>query len=165
MIAINDAYRLAPWAEVLYSSDQRWFEHYKGVPEFSGQKYGIKPLRPSEEWRVTVLNNTGIDGLELSPTGLRNGRNSGFAAIGLATHLGASRVLLLGYDMGASSGKSHWFGEHPQRLRSHSPYDSFLAAFDTIVEPLRSVGVTVINCSRVSALDCFPRLPLTEALA
>lgn len=165
VIAVNDAHRLAPWADALYSSDQSWYEHYKGVPEFGGDKYGIKPLRARSEWGVTVLDNTGVDGLELRPCGLRNGRNSGFAAINLAVHFGAKRVLLLGYDMGVSAGRSHWFGDHPSRIRSDSPYPSFIAAFDTIVEPLRARGVTVWNCSRSTALECFPRVSLLEALA
>lgn len=150
---------------MLYSSDQRWYELYQGVPEFTGAKYGIQPLRAREEWGVTVLHNTGVDGLERRPTGLRNGRNSGFAAINLAVHLGAKRILLLGYDMSVSKkGQSHWFGEHPERIRSQSPYPSFIAAFDTIREPLQRLGVSVINCSRVSALDCFARISLAEAL-
>lgn len=166
VIAINDAHRLAPWADVLYSSDQRWYQHYEGVPGFVGEKYGIRPLRVPPEWRVTVLENTGIDGVERAPTGLRNGRNSGFAAINLAVHFGAKRVLLLGYDMGVPPGKkSHWFGEHPERIRTSSPYPTFLAAFASMVDPLRRLGVTVINCSRETALETFPRQPLEEALA
>lgn len=155
VIAINDAYRLAPWADVLYSSDQRWYEFYKGAPEFTGVKYGIRPLNPPDAWGITVLENTGVVGLEAAPTGLRNGRNSGFAAINLAVHFGAKRVLLLGYDMGHLGGKSHWFGDHPQRIRAESPYQGFIDAFDTIVEPLRKVGVSVVNCTRRTALGTF----------
>lgn len=124
-------------------------------------KYGIWPLRPVDRWRVTVLGNTGIEGLELSPRALRNGRNSGCAAINLAVHFGAVRVLLLGYDMGGS----HWFGQHPQKLRSNPPYESYIAAFATLVEPLHRIGVTVINCSRRTNLTTFRRAPLAESLS
>src|SRR5690606_17577639 len=64
VIAINDAHRLAPWADVLYSSDQRWWEYYQGVPEFRQAKYGIAPLSPRPEWGITVLANTGDDGID-----------------------------------------------------------------------------------------------------
>ena len=36
VIAVNDAWRLAPWADILYACDGRWWRHHKGVPEFTG---------------------------------------------------------------------------------------------------------------------------------
>lgn len=165
VIAVNDAHRLAPWADVLYSSDQRWYGHYQGVPTFRGRKFGIRPLNPPDDWGITVLQNTGDRGVERSPTGLKNGRNSGAAAINLAVHLGAQRVVLVGYDMGHSGGPVHFFGEHPRNLRAESPYDVFIDMIGAMVAPLAALGVEVVNCSRVSRLDCFPRASLAEALA
>jgi hypothetical protein len=165
VVAINDAHRLASWADVLYSSDQHWWAYYKGVSGFAGRKYGIAPLSPLPAWNVTVLANTGDAGIERDPRGLRNNRNSGGAGINLAVHLGARRILLLGYDMGHTHGKAHFFGEHPSRLRAESPFESFLAHFRMMVPHLRTLGVEVINCSRETALDCFPRQPLEAALA
>jgi len=37
--------------------------------------------------------------------------------VNLAVQLGAARILLLGYDMRAVDGKTHWFGEHPWPTR------------------------------------------------
>ena len=37
-IAINDAWRLAPWADVLYACDGRWWRKHKGVPAFKNLK-------------------------------------------------------------------------------------------------------------------------------
>jgi len=113
---------------------------------------------------VHVLQNTGYTGLELEPTGLRTGRNSGYQAINLAVHLGAARILLLGYDMAENPvGPSHWFGEHPDH--QPSPYPQMREAFDTIVEPLAAIGVTVVNCSRRTALTAFPCALLEDELA
>lgn len=165
VIAINDTHRLAPWADVLYSSDQHWWAHYKGVPTFAGRKYGIWPLRPYREWAVEVLANTGDRGLERNPSGLRTGKNSGAAAVNLAVHLGARRIVLLGFDMGRTGGKAHFFGEHPAKLRAATPFPFFIAAFETMVKPLQAIGVEVINASRQTALTCFPRVTLDEALA
>lgn len=163
---MNDAHRLAPWADVLYSSDQRWWEWYRGVPEFAGLKVGIQPLTPLAEWRVTVLRNTGNTGIEPHRSGLRTGRNSGAAAVNLAVHLGASRIVLLGYDMGKAPGQpTHFFGEHPGRLRAGSPYDSFVTMFGFLVEPLKKLGIEVVNCSRSTRLECFPKANLSDVLA
>jgi len=164
VVAINDAHRLAPWADCLYSSDQRWWEAYRGVPEFQGLKVGIHPLVPGPDWKVTVLRNTGTAGLELTPTGLRTGQNSGAAAINLAVHFGARRILLLGYDMGRTNGQAHWFGNHPDRLRADSPFPAFIQRFRQMVDPLKQLGIEVINCSRHTALDCFPRAALRDVL-
>ncbi len=163
VIAINDAYKIAPFAEVLYAADAKWWRHHAGVPSFKGMKFTLQP--EARRWPgVQVLRNTGQYGLEHDPRALKTGRNGGYQAINLAVHFGARRILLLGYDMQAGpKGKSHWFGDHP--WGSRSPYASFIRCFDSIVEPLREAGVTVINCSRKTALDAFPRMTIDEALA
>lgn len=166
IVAINDAARLwVPDATVAYSSDQRWWPYYHGLPDFAGLKFSIAPVTMPREAGVQILSNTGDGGIETEPTGLRTGRNSGYAAINLAVHLGAVKVLLLGYDMQRTGGKGHFFGEHPDRLRSDPPFGSYVAMFRTAVAPLKQLGVTVLNCSRESAVDAFPRVSLAEALA
>lgn len=163
VIAINDAYRLAPWAFCLYAADRKWWEWHQGVPGFRGMKYSIESRDPVTQPDVTVLQNTGPLGLELDPRGLRAGHSSGYQAINLAVHFGARRILLLGYDMAPTAdGVSHWFGEHPDRRPS--PYPEMCAAFETLVEPLRAIGVDVVNCSRRTALTTFPCLSLEDAL-
>jgi hypothetical protein len=164
VIAINDAYRLAPWADVLYAADRKWIDWHEGVPWFHGPKYSIDSQDPTtrSDWRV--LRNTGFVGLELEPTGLRAGFNSGFQAINLAVHLGAARMLLLGYDLSpAPDGRTHWFGAHPDR--QPSPYAAMIDAFPSLVEPLKALGVSVINCSRRTVLQTFPRAPLADVLS
>lgn len=165
VIAINDAYKLAPWADVLYAADRQWIDWHDGVPSFSGPKYSIEgghtPATTRPEW--AVLRNTGLVGLERAPGGLRAGFNGGYQAINLAVHLGARRILLLGYDMApADDGREHWFPDPPDRRRS--PYEQMRSAFDTLVEPLAELGITVINCSRETALLTFPCLPLETVL-
>lgn len=166
VIAINDAYRLAPWADVLYAADAKWIDWHGGVPSFAGPKYSIEgghvqaTTRP--DW--TVLRNTGLLGLETDPSGLRAGFNSGFQALNLAYHLGATRVLLLGYDMKVGvDGRDHWFGSHPDGILS--PYLQMIAAFDSLVEPLKDAGVEVINCTPDSALKFFPNAHIHDALS
>jgi hypothetical protein len=162
VIAINDAYKLAPWADVLYACDSKWWRWHRGVPSFSGPKYALE--RSSAKFPgVQVLRHTGTTGLERDPGAVRTGKNSGYQAINVAVHFGAARILLLGYDMSRGpDGKEHWFGHHPNCQRS--PFESFRRHFETLVDPLAALGVTVINCSRRTALQAFPRLPLEEAL-
>lgn len=167
VIVINTTYQLAPWAGVLYAADARWWSWHGGAPSFRGLKYTLTPDPRLQTWGVTLLKNTGNEGLELSPDGLRTGRNSGYQAINLAVHLGATRILLLGYDMQPGpGGRKNWHGNHKNpHGRLGSDYPGFRKKFETLVQPLQVAGVEVINCSRSTALMCFPRLSLAEALA
>jgi hypothetical protein len=163
VIAVNDAYKLAPWADVLYACDSRWWRWHHGVKSFTGPKYALD--RSAAKWPgVTSLRHTGPTGLETDPTALRTGKNSGYQAINLAVHLGAKRIVLLGYDMKrGEGGKEHFFGHHP--LHTRSPYSEFRRRYETLVEPLKAIGVTVVNCTRDTALDMFPRQSLAETFA
>jgi len=163
VIAINETYTLAPWAFALYAADKKWIDWHDGVSDFMGLKFSIESHDTTTRPGWTVLRNTGYVGLETEPKALRTGFNGGYQALGLAYHLGATRVLLLGFDMQADvQGRYHWHPEHPDGVVS--PYAQFLAAFDSIVQPLADAGVEVINCTPGSALRCFPCMPLREAL-
>jgi len=110
------------------------------------------------------LRNTGRTGLEQQPTGLRTGQNSGYQAINLAVHLGAAHLVLLGYDLQPGpGGEHHWHPPHP--IHRRSSYQNFLRDFPTLVTPLDELGITVVNATRRTALDCWPRVPLEDALA
>lgn len=161
VIAIKDAIQWAPWAEVLYCGEERWWQHYGPTLTFPGRRYTVHPQCGA--W-ATVLKGTGATGLELTPTGLRTGKTSGYQAINLAVHLGARVVVLLGYDLQPGpDGRSNFCGSHPYAKKA-PPY-GFAPVFRELVEPLRAIGVRVLNASRATALTCFPRLALAEALA
>jgi hypothetical protein len=163
VIAIKEAYQLAPWADALYACDPKWWAFYNGATDFTGLKYALDP-QPIAWPGVQVLQNTGTEGLELEPTGLRTGFNSGFQAVNLAVHLGAARIVLLGFDMWhGPDGEQNWFGRHPNHVAS--PYPIFLHAFASIVAPLKAAGVDVVNASRFTVLDAFPRVSIDEALS
>lgn len=157
VIAINDAYRLAPWADVLYGCDAKWWYWHKGVPGFAGLKFSIDPV--ARRHRDVIVLRRGRDaGLETDRGALATGANSGFQAINLAVHLGATRILLLGYDMKGN----HWFGSHPDH--SKPPFAVCLSRFASLPPALAARGVTVVNCSRETALTAFPRVALEVAL-
>lgn len=172
VIAVNDAHRLAPWADVLYSSDRYWWKHYAGVPtfaglkatiEFSPKRYAVDLLKVAPE--MFFLRNTGHQGVETDPSGLRTcGQNSGGAAVNLAVHLGARRIILLGYDCGVPGQKRHFFGNHPPALSNISPYPTWRAAFQTMRPEMDALGIEVINCSRSTAIGAFRTAPLEEVL-
>lgn len=168
VIAIKDAIRLAPWADVLYGagadSGQWWSRNGPTLAWFPGARFSLDPKAAA--WS-TVLKNTGFSGLETQPTGLRTGKNSGYQAINLAYHLGARRIVLLGYDMQEGpGGEQRWFGRHPWETRRWREQGrEFAPQFDALVGPLAAAGVSVVNASRRTALTCFPCAAVSCALA
>ena len=159
VIAINDAIDLAPWADILYACDGKWWGWRQGVPSYHGTKYAMK--EDARRWSthgVQMIRRGNHQGLDTRPDGVAHGYNSGYQAIGVAFHSGAKRIILLGYDMKGV----HFFGHHPDRTKA--PYARCIPIFKTLVKPLAERGVDVINCTRRTALTCFPQMPLDEAL-
>jgi hypothetical protein len=168
VLAIKDSIRLAPWADALYGagSDRGGWWRLNGprLESFTGLRFTLDPA--AAKWAV-VLKNTGLTGLERHPSGLRIGRNSGYQGINLAVHLGAKRIVLLGYDMQPSSdGRERWFGDHPWSALSWSELGKMCVPFfETMLPALAELGIRVINASRETALTCFSRQSIAEALA
>jgi len=168
VIAVNDSYKLAPDADVLYAADARWWGWHKGAsahvtgggvkyPAFTGRyKYALTAVPGYPD--VQVLRRGPQTGLTLDPGRVALGLNGAYQSINVAVHLGASRVLLLGVDMQGG----HFFGRHPNN--SGPPFSMCLQRFQTMVEPLKQAGVEVLNCSRKTALKAFPRVELEQAI-
>lgn len=161
-IAINDAVTLAPWASAVLGGELKWWRWFKGCPDFQGRKYSCHSEVPKVYPDVTRLIPTGLDGCEWTPGHVRTGGNSGYVAIQMAAQQGATTILLLGYDMQPAE-QHHWHGEHPDG--SHPNYVLCAPRFESLVGPLAERGVTVINCSRRSALRAFPCQPLAAVLS
>src|SRR5690606_36202876 len=97
-------------------------------------------------------------------TGGGNGR---MQAVGLAWHLGATPILLLGYDMQARGDLVHWHGRHRDGLGD--PDARLLARWAAAAEPIArdliALGVEIFNCSRETAAKGWPRAALEDVLA
>lgn len=167
VIAIKEQIRLAPWADVFYAPDKKFFNyHGEEVINFPGLKFTLDHMVGDDT--AVHLQIGDREGLSLDPTTLNTGYDSGYQCINLAVLLGAARVVLLGYDMqpgpnGESHGSHIPGGEHVWGTKP--PFYFMLPMYPSLVEPLKQAGVEVINCSPVTALDVFPRQSLADALA
>ena len=162
-------------ADHLYAADSHWWHHYIADIKcsFQGKLWSCDP-RGNTNWNTTDPVKYGIEilhcrieaeakGLWRTPGTVNSGGNSGYQAINLAYHLGAQRIILLGFDMHNHSGLSHWFGDHPPVFPGGSDAARFISAFRSI-KPA-DYGIEIINCSRVTALDAFPRHNLEDVFA
>jgi hypothetical protein len=161
LIVINTTYRLAPWADMLYACDGRWWDQYK--PDFHGLK--VSPDARAVEYGAVRVPGEDLDGLSFDPLRIHFGANSAYQALNVAVLMGVKRVLFLGLDM-TNSGGSHWHGDHPNGLNNPSDHmtETWRRKFATTPPDLAKAGVEVINCSRHTALECFPRRPLENVL-
>ena len=165
-IAVNDAWRLAPWAAVLYACDGEWWNVHHG--ELAGRFHG-------ERWtqdkvaaeRYGLRRVEGRHAVGLSPdvdAFIHYNSNSGAQALQLAYRLGARRLVLVGFDMGPRGGRMHFFGDHPKPLRNQSPYLVFEKNTRQLVRDLDGRGVEVWDCSPARKVGARHHGSLFEAL-
>lgn len=170
VIAVNDAYKLLPWADVLYACDAAWFEAHNGSPKFAGEKWSSHGLSPkndktgiADKFGLRVIAGEDREGFSLDPARIHYGHNSGYQAVNLAILFGADPIILVGFDMRAVDQRLHFFGNHPAPLRTSAPFAQWRARFHQAAQMLGSTP-RIINCTPESALKCFPMMPLAEAL-
>jgi len=171
-IAVNDAYQLAPWAEICYFADSKWWERHHGRHEFvsfAGQKCSIQDsMTKITDDAVHILRNRDFPrhgyGLSLDPAAIVTGRNGGFQALNLAVLAGSRTAILLGFDgQPGADGKTHWHYGHG-RPTHDSAYEEYRNSFASAATAIREAGVRVINCSSRSVIDVFEKMTLEKAL-
>ncbi len=154
-IVTNTTFRRAPWADVLFGFDGKWWREYGAEAKqvFQGQLATCSILGKS----------MGIHSFHqqhwFQPFG-----NSGTAAISLAIVGGAKRVVLIGYDCQKTGGQTHWHPDHPKTLGNAKSIENWPRQFKRVAAEANTKGVEVLNCSRASALNCFKRAVLADAL-
>lgn len=160
VIVINDNYKLAPWADILYACDPQWWDWHDGV-DFKGKKY-TQDKESADKYGLNYIEGVNEYGLSESPKKIHTGSNSGIQAINLAYHLGAREIILLGYDQQATGGKSHWFGDHPNGVVSN--WSKWTGLYADVAKHAEELGLKIINCTRETSLTCFTRKSLEDVL-
>jgi len=149
-IAINNTYQLAPWADIIYACDMRWWDKYHDR---------VMAATDAEYWcyHDNCHKKYGFNQYPFKVTG----GNGGYQALRLAVaHFKASRVVLLGFDMQGG----HWHGQHPAGFPNPTGHNFKIWIGWLQRLAVEFSGVEIINASRETALDCFPRLDLKSAL-
>lgn len=166
IIAINDAFLLSPFADVLFFADIEWFEDNKtDLGRFEGGRI-ITRCCPQDEWKryvkrplCRVARNMAV-GLSNHPSAVA-GWCGGSNATNLAYLFGSKRIVLLGFDM---KGKN-WHQRHKRDKKPDCYKQDFIPHFVRMAKALQKEQVTVINTTKGSAMKCFPYQSLEEVLA
>lgn len=174
IIAVNDAYRLLPDAAILYACDAAWWDVHRGCHDFRGEKWSahsVGPTQPdndktriADDYGLTCVQGRDCPGFSLDPDVVHYGSNSGFQGINLAILLGATTIVLVGFDM---HGRTHFFGKHPLPLcqmdDSRPGFERYIKHF---VEAAKTLPphIRIVNATPESALTCFPMGSLDECV-
>lgn len=144
-VAVSDAYKLAPWADLLVSTDGRWWKHHPEAIKLQKPKFAA-----THHWSA-------VNGVE-SCLELGTHVNSGLLACHIAIKYGATKLLLLGFDFRPG----HFFGDHPEPLKNTTSarYEVFQKQF----EGFRPLGVEIVNCTQDSGLRAYPMKDLDACL-
>jgi hypothetical protein len=149
VIVVNTTFRAAPWADVLFAIDVKWWGEYlvEVQKNFAGKMF--RPSPSPINWGISVAK-------------VPHFNNSGAAAVSMAYTYGAAKIVLLGYDCQHTNGATHWHGDHPKALGNAKTVGKWPAKFKGLASYVR--GCEVVNASRETALTCFKREPLEQCL-
>lgn len=166
VVAVNDAgLDVAPWADVLYFADgwHRWLGwNVHRLPDFKGERIVTRarlvpwpddPRMRRVAWTYPELDHV-TDGRGVA--GFCGGGN----AISLAWQLGASPIVLLGFDM--RPGNYHTAHKLPPKPGQHAA--TFIPALERMAAAMRGERQFVLNATPGSALRAFPAVDLEELL-
>lgn len=153
-IAINNqALDCAPWADVIWASDRKWWvKYWDQVKDLPARKLMILQGQPLDGVETLLSGGSPYDE---RPQYITTGGNSGYAAICFAAKLGAKQIDLYGYDMRVVTGKYRRF-DYPTGFNTTPRFNVWLKRFAQLAPELQRRGVNVSNCTPGSHLRCFP---------
>lgn len=173
IVAVNDNYKLFPNANYVIAGDLKWWRlHYDDVcktvephtwlhtidgvdkPLFNNHKRPNIPIFPNSITRdITQLAEDTDD--------MYHGGCSGILGMELARLEGScgfkfthnTKIVLVGFDMQHTNGKSHWFGDHPKGFLNFNCAERWCKEIESMAPYYKKLGIDLVNCSIESALN------------
>lgn len=163
VIVINSSYQIAPFADYLIFSDERWWTNNKGkLGEFSGRV--ICAWERLIDPAILKVGRRKPPGLSRDPSVVTVNWTTLTAAIDVMAHLGVLRIVLLGADMKRGpNGECHHHKPHPWKLLDIN-FPKQIEDLKSLVAPLKQRGIEVINCSPGTSLPFWPVMNLSDVL-
>jgi hypothetical protein len=152
VICVNDNYRLYPKCQHVFAADSKWWRRYYDdvIATVSPACRLHTTYKATPRWERVEGWHTHKTPSKIGYS-MFHGGNSGLLAVELARVLGATKIVLLGYDCRIKD-KSHWFGDHPEGFRNADGVDEWIVAFDQLDKAYKELGIDLVNCSLDTAL-------------
>ncbi len=182
VIAVNDAYRFG-FPNLCLFGDAEWWSmpnrgdgwgHSEALEAFANAGNMVLTCAMPSSAQIeamtacpymNMIKRGPQSGLSVKPDSLAWGGNTGAAAINLALLMGATAVLLFGYDCKAGKANEPNWHENPlMPVPRDGLYEYFTRGFRAIAEALPTTfpGVPVLNAGPDSDLMCFPKVNKEE---
>jgi len=169
----NGGYRRYPRAAQLMCSDRHWLKaNSHDLSDFLGET--IVVTRPEavvkDDPRMVVVGRQFIDKVNgdifADPGILTEGHNSTTTNISACVLRGVSRIVLLGIDLKPGPGNKRRAEEAvlDDPVRAVERYARMVTHITKQAYWVKRRHIEVFNCSPRSALDCYPYIPLEDAL-
>lgn len=158
VIAINNAgLDVYPEADILFAMDERWFNWNRDRLHLNRSRWRVVRFshKPSFDlpWPLIGIAHDKYGEFSRS-LGALAGSSGGAMALNLAALLGASRIVLHGFDMRPGNYHSDHRVATPDKVYP----ERFIPSFEKMAPHLADLGIDVFNATPGSALTCFPQL-------
>jgi len=166
VIAVNMAFKLGDWIDIVFFGDTGfWKAHKVDLLQFKGLRVSCangddQDMRIKYVKQITPNNPEHIKGICTKESMVCWNNNSGSAAINFAVHLGAKRIILLGFDMTLDGGNNqHWHKYYTSPLQTvKSTMKNHMKGFLDMAADLKRLGIECINANPDSKIEEFPRM-------
>jgi hypothetical protein len=162
-MVVNSSYKMWPCATYLYTNDPDWLCDQAEIPEqmqvYCGY-WGSWPLPERVNNQYKAIKT--VRGLCTEKDRLSWGGNSGYAAINLAYHLGAKKVILIGYDQKGDDYTAHWHEPHADHIKKKFNFPMWHERYNELAIDAEQHGLRIINATRDTALTCFEEIDLED---
>ena len=165
VITCNNAYQLYPYSQYHAFRDFQWWEWHKQsllkcyfgllltIAKQCEDLPGIIYLKHRSKLAVWPMESDTVAGID-----------TGGLALWAAVHLGATRIVLHGFDMRVVAGRHHWHEDHPEPTNKEVYERRFMPAYASFPEALKMAGVEVLNATPESGLKVFPIIDVIEGV-
>lgn len=168
VVVINSSYTVAPWADMLFFADERWW--LRELAE--GRREALEAFEGAIVTNSWKVQHPRFHHLKRAlPPGLSRDRGtcslqftSVTAVLNICLHKKAARVVLIGVDgRDGENGRAHHHAEYPWP-RNPETYDVKEREFESIKADLERGGVVVLNASPITTSKVWPRVNLADFL-
>lgn len=186
IVGVNTAYQVIPNAQVVYFTDDDWYELHKkkGFLDHKGVKIkgSLNVNKLKDDKKIYQFCLIGEKGLSFDPGILFHGRNSPYAVCNMLVQWGFKKIYLLGIDMQHGRNmeslgriekkikrgkevfvrkrkqkkKTHWHDGH-RRIDNEGAYSGFMKNWEHLAKLVKKHDVEIINVNNASKLVCFPK--------
>lgn len=170
VMVVNDNYKVIDNPHHLFAADLKWWYRNYDLVKYSTICWSLDGHPNHLNKRIPGAKERILNVLYTREFGLYNDKvhhsgNSGYIAIQLARLLMYKKIILVGFDHQHTNGLRHWFGDHDKKyFQSNAEDVEGWTNWMNKLAPLILQDTQVINCSKQTSLECFPKMPLQDAL-